>query len=794
MASIEERLLAQAAWISGPRYAYGKDDAGYYADHPNHLLRKGFVLDEVPAHAILCCAVLGLVRLWINGGRVSGDELVGDWTNPQKVIYCRSWDVAPLLREGRNTVVAELGNGFYNPSPLRLFGRYNLRERLAETGTPKLLLALGTEGRDGQGLLLASDASWECAQGPLLFNNPYLGERWDLARPDALDERAWNQGNRLDLVVHEEKRRIEPSPVEPCRRNEELVPVRISDVPESMKEGASPDAFIVDFGTTLTGFAAFRFHAHAGDEVKICYAETADAEGRLQFAPNSAGLVGVTIPHAAPDGSDVVVDGGPGAPHDALELDTVLCREGENFFENAFTTHSFRYALVEGIAKSQLIEARSTAVHTALQKASSLEIGEAHLQQLLDAAIRTKLNNVHGVWEDCAREHLGYGGDMVALADSNLLLFDCEGLIRKTVRDMRNDQTARGGIPETAPFVGIQSMGTGAGEGPLLWQLAYPYLILKAWQYYGAEDLAETEWPYLEKMAGYLLERDPEELAGHCLGDHGSIETCPGRNGDWKGGTPDRLFTGWCAILWIAETISRLGRIAGKDVAAIEKTAKCLRQEICHRFRKADGSFAGRTQTFFSFAGALGLMEQKAAGDGLARAIEEEDGIVSCGIFGASLAWNLLHETGHDDVVERWLLRREAPSYSAMLASGDGVLTESFTGGFDSCNHAMFSSCAAWLVGALAGVRVADDAAGADHLVVSPYFSPSVPGVSLLLQTRMGAVRACWRRDAGRVSMELSVPSAARLDLVLPEGFSFEEAPSQEGVCTFSIQGQHIDI
>lgn len=45
------------------------------------------------------------------------------------------------------------------------------------------------------------------------------------------------------------------------------------------------------------------------------------------------------------------------------------------------------------------------------------------LNELYAAALRTKLNNVHGVWEDCARERLSYGGDMVALSASNLMCF-----------------------------------------------------------------------------------------------------------------------------------------------------------------------------------------------------------------------------------------------------------------------------------------------------------------------------------------------------------------------------------
>ena len=780
MASIGE-TLAKAAWISGPEYAYGADDAGYYEDHPKHLLRKSFVLDGAAETVHLCCAVLGYVRLWVNGERMSADELVGEWTNPTKVVYARSWDITKLLRPGTNEIVAELGNGFWNPAPLTLFGRYSLRARLAEVGTPKLALALAEEGSSEP--LLVSDGSWECAVGPLLFNNPYLGERADLRAPAPVSAEAWDAERLLPVCVADEKRHIEEAPEPCCRRGEVCRPQRIFPIEDPASKGWAEGSFVVDFGHTLTGFAAWRFRAHEGDIVQIRYAETAGEEGLPLFDPNFAGLVGVTIPHAAPDGSDVLVPGGPGAPDAAYEQDVLICREGENSFESTFSAHSFRYALVEGMRQDRLISAQLAAVHTALARAGELAIANPHYGRLYEAAVRTKLNNVHGIWEDCARERLGYGGDMVALAESNCLLFDCEGMIRKTVRDMRNDQTTAGGIPETAPYVGIQSMGTGEGEGPLLWQLAYPFLILKGIQHYGMQDLAEAEWPHLEKMARYLMGRDPEEFAEHCLGDHGSIETHAGKDGDWKGGTPDRLFTSWCAILWIERTIARIGTILKKGTAAIRQASSKLEDEICRRFRHEDGSFGDRTQTSYAFAGGLGLMDRQEAGDALARCMEEEGNVLSAGIFGASLAWPLLHETGHDEAVEAWLNRCGEPSYEEMLASGNGVLAEQFHAGFDSYNHAMFSSYVAWMHEALGGIAVAPDAVGADHLVVRPYFSPLANQASLSYRTPSGEACASWKRSEGKVSFTFSCPAGIQADLVLPEGLAVSESVS-EGVRT----------
>jgi alpha-L-rhamnosidase len=380
--------------------------------------------------------------------------------------------------------------------------------------------------------------------------------------------------------------------------------------------------------------------------------------------------------------------------------------------------------------------------------------------------VRTKLNNVHGIWEDCARERLGYGGDMIALATSNLMAFDCEHLIRKTVRDFRNDQTAAGGVPETAPFVGIGSNGTAYGEGPLLWQLAYPHLTLRAYQFYGCHDLVEEEWPYVRKLIDYLLSWEPEELAPHCLGDHGSPVST-----DFKGGTPDKELVGWCTIARFARAGVRFCEILGEDGSVYEAKFSELTGEICRRFQHEDGSWGAGTQTGLAFVADLGLADEHELAERLVAKMAEQDGVLNTGIFGATIAYDLLHRMGHDDAIEAWLTREAAPSYRAMLASGNRALAETFETFLSSYNHAMFSSYLQWMYQGLAGIRVADDAVGADHIVLQPYFSPLSNEVACDYETPRGTVKLRWQRDAqGALSFAYGVPEGVRVDVLLPDG------------------------
>ena len=719
-------------WILGPEFDYGEKDAGYYADHRNHVLWTSFGLASVPAAAELHIAVLGFADVRINGRRL-GVELLGAWTNPTKTIYHDVLDVTSFLVAGENRIEVELGNGWYNPSPLTLFGKYNLRERLAQVGTPAFQAELVIDGLP----VLATGKDWSCELGNRVFNNIYLGERVDFTlEPEACETHV------ADAPAGEPL----PCPVPECRR---------FGVVEPLATRPLGNGVLYDFGTMVTGTVELDLDAPAGTTVRVSYAEDLDEAGNPCYDTNYAGLVGLRIP------TGDLVPGGEGGPATGLEQDVIVCGEGRSSFVGLFSTHSFRYALVEGVPAEAVVSFCAFPVHTDLAPAGTLRFDHTLYQRLYDAALVTKLNNVHGLWEDCARERLGYGGDMVALAHSNFMAFNCGDLIVRTLRAFRDDQTPAGGVPETAPYMGIQSNGTAQGEGPLLWQLAYPYLAVQAIRYYGLRDEVAVEWPYIKKLIDYLLSWDPAQLAQHCLGDHGSVQTV----GAFGGGTPDKEFVGWCSILWMAQLGAQLERLMGDDQGYARKAAR-LKPQIIERFARKDGSFGDGTQTSYAFAGALGLADAQQMADALAAKIADQDGVLLTGIFGTMLAFGLLHAHGHDREVEAWLLRRGEPSFSHMLANGSGALAEEFYTKLSSLNHAMFSSYLQWMYQALGGIEVAADAVAGNHVMVDPYFSPQLDGCEATWEGPSGRVNVAWRRTADEaLSLDVRTSGKVRVQI-----------------------------
>jgi alpha-L-rhamnosidase len=195
------------------------------------------------------------------------------------------------------------------------------------------------------------------------------------------------------------------------------------------------------------------------------------------------------------------------------------------------------------------------------------------------------------------------------------------------------------------------------------------------------------------------------------------------------------------------------------------------------RFHHDDGTWGDDTQTGLAFVADLGLDDEQNLVDRLVAKIAGDGGILATGIFGTTIAFDLLHRTGHSDVVEAWLAREEAPSFQAMLASGNKALAEQFNTFLSSFNHAMFSSYLQWFYQGLGGIRIADDACGCDRIEIRPYFSGLTDHMSCSFQTRRGVVRTSWDRDADcTVAFSYATPEGVEALLDVPEGVRISRA------------------
>lgn len=737
--SIKKEWTFHGYWLHDQDVDYGEDDCHYYDNHRNPIFKREFVLEKVDK-CFFYIASLGYYVVYINGRRLGTDELNSDWTIYQKRVYYDVYDIGSYVQKGNNEIIIEMGNGMYNPSPLRLFGKYNLRKNFKEVGEPSIICDVVSCNQ----VIVSSDKTWQVGNGQYLFNNLYLGERYDFHTVDP----DWR-----NVCLKEAKQEFIQSYIPKIKRKNSV------SAKEFIK---TDDGIIVDFQEMISGFIDIEFIGHDGQVITLQYSEDMK-NNHLDYGTCLAGSVGQCI-------HDFIVEGGAGAPKEAIQTDQIICKDGFLHFVNQWTYHSFRYVLIQGIEEADIQRLEAVYVHTDLKQIGTVETDHYIFNELNDAAMRTKLNNIHATFEDCARERLGYGGDMVALATSNLYTFDLEAMYKKVIHDFRLEQTENGGIPETAPYMGIQSNGTGAGEGPLLWQFVYPYLVYKHYQYYGDKTILQDEYAYLNKQLEYLLSYDISELVQHCLGDHGSILIA----GQFKKPTPDKLFLGYCTVLLFLKYNMLIGNVLGENMSQYQECYQELEKETIRQFQNTDGSFGEGTQTGYAFAIALKLSCPEKLSAMFVKKIEEDQGIFNSGIFGMALTYEVLCAYGYNEVIENWLLQDSKVSYLEMLKSGNKALAELFVGEHLSLNHAMFASYQQWYYQGLAGIQILEDAIGFDKIQLKPYFSKKINHCQCSVVTKQGKISSSWQRDNHQIKWIIHIPPQVQYEIILDGDYQKE--------------------
>lgn len=232
---------------------------------------------------------LGYYQLYIDGKRIGTSQLDPGWTTYSKTVLYAVYDVTEELQAstdaGKHAVGVELGNGWWNPMTLKMWGHTDVRGALTvgqgrgngTTTEPMFRLKLLATMSDGmQKTLLSSSTSeeWQASGSPTTFNNIYLGEHYD-ARKEAVpgnplawstvgfDASSWTKAvpaaqDRTTLSLGT----LEPQSVPPIRRQGVLSTTVVAKaIPTT--PGASNSTIILDTGKNHAGVCRFRLQ---GDE------------------------------------------------------------------------------------------------------------------------------------------------------------------------------------------------------------------------------------------------------------------------------------------------------------------------------------------------------------------------------------------------------------------------------------------------------------------------------------------------------------------------------------------------
>ena len=745
-------------WISDGKPLPQRDE-DFFAPSPAPLLRKGFKATGPIKRARLCISGLGYHEVLFNGERAGDARLDPGWTSYDTRVPYSSWDVTSLLHEGDNVIGVMLGNGWYNPLPLRLWGHLNLREHLA-TGRPRVIAQLNIEYADGSTAGVVTDETWRTADGPILRNNIYLGEIYDARKELAgwsaagFDDSAWRAAT------------VEKGTVGPlCAQSPP--PIRVTEsIPAQRVSEPKPGVFLYDFGQNFTGLVNLRkIQAPAGTKVVMRYGELLNPDGTLNPMTSVCGQI-KNQPKGATDGGQNVAVSGP--PEVAWQGDTYIAKGGgEEDYTPRFTFHGFRYVEITGLPAAPNVEnvlglrLHSDVGHANgdLPDSSSFACSNERFNRIQEMCRRTFVSNLIGVQSDCPhRERFGYGGDIVATSEALLLNFEMATFYQKTVRDWADSVRPDGMLTDTAPFVGIDYCGIG-------WAMAHPLLVSQLYQYHGDRRLMEEQYEVARRWLSLVAERYPQAVVPDGLGDHESLAKV----------TKPPLVT---ALYFQCATM--LGEMAGvlgktEDVTRFTALAAKIRNAWQREFLDQKTGVAGTgTQACQAFALYTGVVPEAARPLAVDRLVEDirgkYKGHLSTGIFGTKFMLDVLSREGHADVAFDIVNQPDMPGWGWMLENGATTLWEHWAGSDNtySQNHPMFGSVSQWFYNWLGGIRPAPDAVGFDKILIAPQPVGDLKWVKACCQSVRGPVKCEWKKEGGMFDLQVAVPVGATATVFVP--------------------------
>ena len=627
-------LVTDASWTEGGRTArvvgpYGVSPWGRFADgrilRPTAIYAKSVPVAERLVRATAHVTALGLVDLSIDGKRVSQDLFTPGWSDYRKRVYARTYDVTSFVKQGRNEVQLEVGDGWYSG-----YVGYT-RERAHYGDRPKVRAQIELEYADGHHVTVGTDESWNAYTGRTTSQDFLDGETYD-ARPFSIV-------GAKPTVFTDVKAKVEPFPGVPVLPYDRLKPVAIT---------AQEDGYILDFGQNLAGFAHLEARGKKGQRVQLKFVEALN-----------------------PDGTPYIANLRSAAATDAY----TFAGDGVESWEPRFTFHGFRYVKVTGLERKPTPEEiTAVAISSATPETGTFECSDPMLNKLAKNAWWTQKMNFIDVPTDCPQrdERLGWTGDAQVYVRTAATYSDVQAFFAKWLVALDDGQSENGDYPKFAPVI------MDAPDGGPAWADAGVICPWTIYDVYGDRRLLARHYPQMRRFVEFTRARSTPDLlppkSYHCFGDWLNVND----------NTPkDVIYEAYFA--YSTRLLAQAARTLGnrEDAEKYEALFRDVRTAFNRAYVTPDGVVAGDSQTAYVLAIGFDLldpaMRQKAA-DRLVAKIESRNGHLSTGFVGTRDLMRVLTAIGRDDVAFRLLHNTTYPSWLFEVVNGATTVWERWDG------------------------------------------------------------------------------------------------------------------
>lgn len=708
------------------------------------LLRRSFHLKTKPSNARLYLSGIGYARVTVNGKTVDDSWLDPGWTDYQKTVLYRAWDVTQLLQPGENVLSVELGEGWYgndHPNFINL-----VRSMPSWLNYPEMICLLQA---DTQVVCVSGDDQWLVSDGAIRKNNIFDGEWYDACQ----EQEGWQlpgfipDANRWQpaLIRQGPGGRLRCQQIPFIGKKRLIKPVYVT-----YPDAGDAYEVVADLGVNIAGWAEITVSGKKGQKVELRYAEILDSEN----AVDQRNLRG------------------------AKATDTfILGKDGSNTYEPRFTYHGFRYLQIKTDSGVTITNIRGWQVHSLVEQVGAFHCDNLLLQKIYDALLQTEQNNLHSVPTDCPQrdERLGWVNDMTVRCEEGLYNFDMARFYEKWLRDLADSQDPQtGAIPDTAPYF------FGGRPG---FHVTSVYVILPWLMYWFYEDQTAIEQHFagMERYVAFKLsQRDENGLISNVY------------FGDWAAPMTESLL-GWgenavplnnpqqlvttCYLCYDCQLMAKMAEILNmpEKKAYYEALADEVGKAINNAFYHEEGYYAGNAQGSNVFPLFLNLVPQEKKGQVMQNILHdlfvERDGRHSTGNQMTKYMFEVFAREGHHDDAFRLATYDRYPSIAFMFQHGATTIWERWErmagNHMNSHNHPMLGAFTVWFQKGICGlnpqVRTRDG-----RLLLRPNLVKALSKADATMGTPRGPVSLGWERIPEGLRVRVEVPWGDTLDVELP--------------------------
>ena len=708
-----------------------------------YYFRHEFEAAKEVQSAYLTICGLGYFESYINGERTGDDILSPGFTAYDKDVLYMQYDVAGLLKQGKNAIGVNVGNGFYYHFSEDNWGTYDATWR----NFPKMICELKITYADGTVEKVVSGSNWKVTiDGPIIFTGIRNGEQYD-ANKELGD---WANVGYDDSAWQTTKVWKSPGGV---MRAQEMEPIRVYKKFPAVKKWQSKNGgWIFDIGQNLAGYGEYVLHGPAGTEVTFRYSDVLDKENEIVML-----------------GHFVRTDG--------FQTDKYIKKsDAPETWHARFCYHGFQYIEVTGLDyEPELSDIVGVAICTEVGDIGEFKCSNDNMNRLQHLCRWASISNMESFPTDNPhRERNGWTGDTMLSCEQMLTNFGSRAFFTKWSWDMRSSQRPAGQIPCIVPSPGWGYSGL---MGPD-WSAALVNIPWYVYLYNNDLDILKANYEAIKKNIEFMLTMTEDYTLCYGTGDWCAPFEGPALAVNMGGYKCPKEVSDTGFFYNAAMTMEKLAKLFenAEDEAYYTDLAGKIRAVFREKFYdKANSLVKGDCQTATATMLFFGLYDDDEEKAGLLNKLIEQiaakDYHVDFGVLGCKFVMHTLGKEGYGDVGTTMLEQKTFPGIAEWISRGATTLWECWNGE-GSHNHHMFSDLSSYMYKYVAGISPDEAEPGFKHIIFRPAIDSSLEYASAIHESMHGQVVCDWKKENGKVSVKLAVPFGTHGTLYVPERFA----------------------